>query len=279
MEITKATLGRSTTTKTERYKWKVRDKPGKYASVPKERLLVDSAYQRELNQYKVKDLRGNWSFIACGALIVVRRDDGSFYVIDGQHRLAAALARAEITHLPCLVFEAETTRDEARSFLAANKNRKPLTSIETFKADIEAGNPLAIEAQRLLTEAGYVASKHEKAKGTRAIGAILACLRTDADAFRRAWPGMVAAAQGQAIKDRVIQGLFWIERHAAGDTLEDKKWTSRLAQLGQDALLAAAAKASVYYASGGAQVWGPGMLLAINKRMRERFQVDKAALR
>lgn len=275
-EISRATVRGSTLTKVDRYKWRVKDRPGRFQSIAKERLETDAAYQRELNEDKVKDLRANWSHLACGAICVARRG-GDFYVVDGQHRVAAAKARADITHLPCMVFELESTQEEAKAFLAANKNRKPLTSLDTFKAMIESGDPVAMEAQKLLAQAGYVASRHDKARGVRAIGSILRSLQADAAAFRAVWPAIVAAAQGQAIQERAILGLFWIEKHRRDDSLGDPKWVKRLAQVGQPVLLEAAAKASAYYARGGSQVWGPGMLIAINKRMREKFRVDKAA--
>ena len=274
-ELTKSHVKNSALTKAERYQWKVKDHPGRFQSIPKEKLEVDETYQRELNEAKVKALRANWSYIACGAISVVKRPDGKFYAVDGQHRVAAAMARADITHLPCMVFDIDASRDEARAFLNANKNRKPLTSLETFRAAIESGDPIAIEAQRLLTQAGYVASKHEKAKGVRCIGSIQACLKADADTFRRVWPAIIAAAQGQALAERVVLGLFWIERNSTEDSLADPRWIKRLAQIGQDELLSAAARASAYYARGGAQVWGPGMVEALNKRMREKFRIGR----
>jgi len=268
--------GSSTVTKIERYKWKMRDQPGRFMWINKEKIKIDDSYQRDLNDGKVKILRANWSHIACGALSVVRREDGSFYVVEGQHRLAAALARADISQMPCMVFELDSIKDEAKAFLAANKNRKPLTSIDAFKASVKSGDQIAVEAQRLLTDAGYVASKHEKAHGVRCISSILRCLTTDGDTFRSVWPAIVAAAQGQAIMERVVQGLFWIEKHAVDESLGDEKWLKRLASIGQDPLMSAAARASAYYAAGGMQVWGPGMLLVINKRMKEKFKVRKA---
>jgi hypothetical protein len=276
VEVSRAFIKGGETSKVERYNWKVKDKPGRYLVIQKERLKVDDSYQRDLNEAKVKNLRANWSYIACGAISVVKRADGFYYIVEGQHRWAAAMARADISSLPCMVFEVDSIKEEAKAFRNANKNRKPLTSLDTFKADITSGDPVAIEAQRLLTEAGYTASKHEKSRGVRSVGSILSCLKSDADCFRSVWPAIVACAQGQAIMERTILGLFWIEKHRVNDSLGDPRWIKRLASIGQPDLLNAAAKASAYYARGGAQVWGPGMLLAINKRMQDKFRVNKA---
>ena len=98
----------------------------------------------------------------------------------------------------------------------------------------------------------------------------------DGDVFRAVWPAIVAAAQGQAIQERLIYGLFWIEKNAVGGSLGDPKWLKRLAQVGQADLLNSAAKASAYYARGGGAVWGNGMLLTINKRVQDKFKVSKA---
>jgi uncharacterized protein YunC (DUF1805 family) len=276
VEVSRAFIKGGETSKVERYKWKAKDQPGRHMRIPKERLKVDDTYQRDFKEAKVSAIRAEWSYIACGAISVARREDGSFWVMDGQHRVLAAMARADVSHIDCMVFESTSVKEEARGFLASNTVRKPLTSIDKFKAQIVAGNTIAIEAQKLLTQAGYVASKNEKAKGVRSISSILHCLKVDAETFKTVWPAIVASAQGQAIMERTIYGLFWIEKHRVNDSLSDPKWLKRLAQVGQEELLTAAAKASAYYARGGAQVWGPGMLLVINKRMQEKFKVDKS---
>src|ERR1051326_3709263 len=127
-------------TKIDRYKWVSRNQQGELAYVSKHRLLVDDRYQRALNDAKRLRIASKWNWAACGVLLVARRKDGRLYVIDGQHRWAAAMSRADITDLPVAIFDLSgSIEDEATDFLIANKERKPLTGVESFKAQIATG--------------------------------------------------------------------------------------------------------------------------------------------
>jgi hypothetical protein len=264
----------STTTKLERYKWKLKDEPGKLRMLPKEKIVVDESYQRVVNEPKAVGIARAWSYVACGALIVAYRD-GVFYAVDGQHRLAAALRRADITHLPCIVFETDDSKQEAKGFLDANTFRKALTSLDKFKAQIATGDHAAVAIHKMLEASGYVASKTEKARGVRCVAVLMRNYIINKEDFEAAWPAIVASASGGAIMERTVDGLVWIEKHAFEGTLAEAKWIKRVQAVGQPALLEAAAKASAYYARGGAAVWGQGMLRAINHRLKEKFQVEK----
>ena len=87
----------------------VSDKPGTFMQIEKELLLLDERYQRSQSAVKVAVMASKWSWQACGCILVAHRKVPSavkFYVFDGGHRVAAAKKLAEITTLPCLVFEA-----------------------------------------------------------------------------------------------------------------------------------------------------------------------------
>jgi len=86
--------------KIERYGWTVQDGQGELRLISKHDLAVDYAsYQRIANNAKTLVLARDWSWIACGALIVASRG-GALHVVDGGHRLVAAMKRDDITMLP-----------------------------------------------------------------------------------------------------------------------------------------------------------------------------------
>ena len=260
-------------TKIVRYKWKLKDEPGQLRSIPKTKLGIDSTYQREWNEAKTRNLAKAWSWIACGALIVACRDSDGLFIVDGQHRWAGAMLRADITHLPCIVFKTDGAREEAVGFLDANTNRKALHSLDKFKAQIIAGDAVAIAVKKMLDEVGYAASKDEKLHGIRCISRLLWNYRVNETEFRAAWPAIVAAANGGAIRERIVDGLVWIEKNGVGNSLSERQWIARIRSIGQPALMEAAARASAYYAKGGANVWGAGMLRVINQRLKIKFKI------
>ena len=70
-------------------------------------LQIDESYQRSIDtgpsQSLVKRIARDWDWGLCQPLNVAKREDGSLWVIDGQHRLAAARDRGDIYDLPCVV--------------------------------------------------------------------------------------------------------------------------------------------------------------------------------
>lgn len=111
---------------------------------PVEQLQIDAAYQRSLDfgpsQTLIRRLAMYWDWGLCQPLYVARRTDGGLYVVDGQHRLAAARLRGDVWQLPCVVREFASAAEEAASFVALNQERRPLTKLDLFKAAITAGD-------------------------------------------------------------------------------------------------------------------------------------------
>lgn len=107
------------------------------AIVPVDLLDVDYSYQRVRTAH-VNKIYDKWDPNQCDYLIVSYRDD-KFYIIDGQHRYYAALARG-VKDLPCIIRTGLTMEDEARIFVEMNTSRKPLNPFDTFKANIANGN-------------------------------------------------------------------------------------------------------------------------------------------
>jgi hypothetical protein len=56
--------------------------------------------------------------------------------------------------------------------------------------------------------------------------------------------------------------------------IEDKNFKSRLISIGPDVLMRSINEASAYYARGGANVWGVGILNAVNKGLRNKYKLN-----
>lgn len=129
-----------------------------------EQLLIDDTYQRGLesegSQKLIRRIAVNWDWGLCQPLFVARRDGGGLYVVDGQHRLAGAVLRGDIPQLPCVVTHFDSADKEAAAFVALNQQRKPLSTIDLFKAALAAGDPTATKIRDCLTEAGLKLSNH-----------------------------------------------------------------------------------------------------------------------
>lgn len=259
--------------KTERYKWKVSDNPGEFKWIPKGEIMIDHTYQRNLREGKTLLMAKDWSWVACGAISVASRD-GVYFAIDGQHRIHGALKRSDITVLPCMVFETSGAQEEAKGFLTAQTQRKPVTAIDKFRAMVVIEDPSALYVQSLIEGAGRVVSSGNPTNGVKCVGRLITLADTDKSVLGRIWPIVVEISQGVTIAERVVDGLFYIEKTLMnGRSITENSVRKSLNEIKAVGLMEAAQKASIFYSAGGAKIWANGMLQAINKGRRNRLEV------
>ena len=82
------------------------------------------------------------------------------YVIDGQHRLAAAKLRGDIQQLPCVVVEYVDKADEAASFVHLNQQRRPLSKLDLFKAAFASRDDETVAIVAAMESAGLSIAPH-----------------------------------------------------------------------------------------------------------------------
>lgn len=152
-----------------------------------DQLKVDESYQRSLetksSQALIRRIAINWDWSLCQPLIVARRADNGLYVVDGQHRLAAARMRGDIWQLPCVVASYRDAAEEAASFVALNQERRPLNRLQLFRAAVAAGAAEAIKINRALEGAGMWITGNQdltvqKPGAMTCVGGLEACLRS-----------------------------------------------------------------------------------------------------
>ncbi len=128
-------------------------------------LLVDETYQRSLeadtSQTLIRRIASFWDWGLCQPVNVARREDGSLWIVDGQHRHAAALLRDDIPHLPCVVQSFRNRGEEAAAFVALNKQRRALSAVDVFKASLAAGDQDAAAVMQVITDAGLSLARHQ----------------------------------------------------------------------------------------------------------------------
>ena len=121
-------------------------------------LQIDPQYQRSIegrqSQSLIAKIAQGWNWDLCQPLVIARRSEEGLFVIDGQHRLEAARLRGDITQLPCVVVDYAGAAEEAASFVHLNQQRRPLTTLDLFKAALASGDEEAQAIMAALTEAG-----------------------------------------------------------------------------------------------------------------------------
>lgn len=117
--------------------------------LPTEELSVDHAYQRHLNEDRVRRIVEEFDTHQLRPLRVVNRGEG-YVVEDGQHALAA-LIELGWKQVPAFIRNGKTTlEEEAALFTAMNSNQKALRPLEMFKADVVAKKPKALAIKEIV---------------------------------------------------------------------------------------------------------------------------------
>ena len=120
-------------------------------------LYSGQPYQRTVKPREVNRLIRQWNPRKLRSLIVSFRD-GKYYVVDGQHRLAALrkMNGDEDVFVACLVYDDLTYEEEAAFYKELDQADRPLSRAESTKADIESGmDPKITEINRLLVSHGF----------------------------------------------------------------------------------------------------------------------------
>ncbi|MEM6907198.1 MAG: DUF6551 family protein [Pseudomonadota bacterium] len=121
-------------------------------------LQIDTNYQRSLegssSERLINAIAYDWNWKLCLPLVVARRPNGELFVIDGQHRLAAANLRGDIQVLPCVVIDGGDVESEAQTFVHLNKQRRPLSKLDVFKAAVASGDTQACAIDEAIRRAG-----------------------------------------------------------------------------------------------------------------------------
>lgn len=136
--------------------------------VPIGELLVDDSYQRAIDTLAssklIERIARGWDWDVFDVLKVSRRPDDLLFVIDGQHRLAAARLRGDIQQLPCVLKRCAGPTEEARLFIESNRGRKAMSRLDDFRAAVGAGNDEAALIERLAAKAGLTIARRASPK-------------------------------------------------------------------------------------------------------------------
>lgn len=144
-----------TSAKVERYHWQPQGVAVPIRHVPVLRLCVDMTYQRErFCEGKVLGIAAAWNNGAAGVLTVSQRADGSYYVIDGNHRREAALRRGDIPTLPCRVVTGLDLAGEASLFRSLNMYRTNVSAYTKYRSALVAGDETVTGCDAMLHRLG-----------------------------------------------------------------------------------------------------------------------------
>lgn len=118
-------------------------------------IFVDSRYQRPVNETWVRKIAKNFDDDKANMLVLSERENGTMWVIDGNHTIQAArIVHGEHALLPARIFKGLSLEDEADMFYSLNSNKKALSYGDKLKGLYAAGDTDAIEYVKTLNDSG-----------------------------------------------------------------------------------------------------------------------------
>ena len=163
-------------------------------------MRCDMSYQRTPNDKWVRDIYEKWDDMKANIVDLSLRDDGKYYVINGNHTRLAAV-KAGKTELPCRVYTNLNVEDEARLFTELNSEQKKPKYAEILRAKVAAGSQPETSYIKALDDLGipytYNQSSGRRVKCHSALLSIFK--KTSIDLMRRALKVANDAADGRDV--------------------------------------------------------------------------------
>jgi hypothetical protein len=117
--------------------------------------VVDERVQRNLETRRAQKIADEFDPAAMGTIVLSLREDDKYYVVDGQHRRAAAmLAGHGNTQFDAAVYEGLSLNEEARLFRLLNTTKVP-SAIKRFDIRLVEGEPVAVHIDKIIHPWGW----------------------------------------------------------------------------------------------------------------------------
>jgi hypothetical protein len=127
------------------------DKKIYFAYVRSSKLLISSSYQRYICISTFKKAK-QFNYLLCQTLVIALRPDGSYVIIDGQHKAIMAILSGEDLDLPCQIFKhdvnatlSQCIKIEAKLFEDLNTSRKNTSRLDKVRAGLSYGDEESVE--------------------------------------------------------------------------------------------------------------------------------------
>jgi len=262
--------------KWEKWKWaKLAPFVGEFRRVPKTALHLDGDYQRDaVSKARVVAIAAEFDWLRFGALAVAERGDKTLWVVDGGHRLRAAMKRVDVTLVPCVVHPSNGVAHEAEKFVDINTAVSWVRPHQRHKAGVVAGLEPFVTTERLLHKAGYHVSRSPgELWGIRSIGVLNNCVVRDVE-LAEVMLKLLAIIEpgGEQPTSDVLKGLFQVLIHFGRDAIMTKRNIRVLTVAGFAGITAQQARDKIIAGKGGEKVLGQSIATIINKGLRNRLE-------
>lgn len=194
-------------------------------------VLGRHAQREKLNESRVNYLLSNFNLDRLGFPVLNERQDGTFYILDGQHRIEALKrwlgAGNDKQQIECEVFKGLKEREESEMFLALNDTLN-VGVFDKFKASVNANLPDQVHIQKIVEGAHLCISRDEVPGAIKAVGALQKVYkRSDGDTLARSLRLIRDAFGDSGLRSQVIDGIGHL-CHRYNGVLDEQIATEKL---------------------------------------------------
>lgn len=175
--------------------------------IPLHRMHVNEAAQRELKQYRVDHLIAHFDPEQIGTPVVNERA-GRFFIIDGQHRVAALKAIYDDSHqVQCWTYVGLSQEEEAERFLKLD-DTLTVAALDRYRVGVQAGREVESDIDRIVRACGMVVTQQKVEGGIGAVGTLRRVyVRSGPQVFSRTLRIIDAAFGTVGLQAAVIDGV------------------------------------------------------------------------
>lgn len=201
------------------------ERAARLAWIPLGLMRVPQMAQRELKQGRVDHIVANMDLEQIGTPTVNKRG-GLYYVIDGQHRIAAYKAWVgegwENQQIQCWSYEGLDEREEAERFLKLN-DTLTVQAFDKFRVGLNAERTEEVAIDAVVHNAGLSISQSQAEGSIGAVGTLRRVFRRDGAANLSRALGIIRDAYGTPGLDApVIDGMGMLCGRYNGDLDTEK---------------------------------------------------------
>lgn len=128
------------------------------------KLLINNRYQRDhssrASNMNIARIVDSFKWSKFTPITICDNGDGTFNVIDGGHRLAAAKMLGDILEVPCWVIPEAEIQEQSDDFVGINRNRVTVNPFQIFYAQAVAGDTKVLKTLKFCEDNGIQISRN-----------------------------------------------------------------------------------------------------------------------